>query len=186
MRLSEHRYKTISSIAGPLLFIQGVFSAKIGEVVKIHSPDGRQLDGEVLEITEDTALIEVFAETRGLDIESSTVVLTDSVRKASLSPEIMGRIFNGSFVPADGLPMFIPEKQTPITGFPINPTARASADTHEITQEQLAELVDIGSGGVTRYLPVFCFYTFFIQKLRIQIQMICPFDRIKAYGYGVK
>jgi V/A-type H+-transporting ATPase subunit B len=93
--------------------------------VKIHTPDKRQLDGEVLEITGDTVLIEVFAETHGLDIGKSSVVLTDSVRTALLSPEIIGRVFNGSFTPIDGLPLFIPEEQTPITGFPINPTARA-------------------------------------------------------------
>ncbi|MCK5427121.1 MAG: V-type ATP synthase subunit B, partial [Thermodesulfovibrionia bacterium] len=125
MRLSEHTYKTVSSIAGPLLFVQGVFSARMGEVVKIHTPDGGQIEGEVLEINKDTVLIEACGETQGLDIERTSVSFTDAVKRAPLSTEIIGRVFNGSFKPIDNLPMFMPEKQVPITGYPINPSARA-------------------------------------------------------------
>lgn len=153
MRLSEHRYKTISSIAGPLLFVQGVFSARIGEVVKVITPDKRQLDGEVLQITGDTALIEVFAETRGLDIEKTSVVFTDSVRKAPLSPEIIGRVFNGSFVPVDGLPMFIPEKRASITGLPMNPTARARPE--EFIETGLSVIDGLNTLVKGQKLPVF-------------------------------
>lgn len=153
MRFSEHRYKTISSIAGPLLFVQGIFSARIGEVVKVLTPDNRQIDGEVLQITGDTALIEVFAETRGLDIEKTSVVFTDSVRKAPLSPEIIGRVFNGSFAPVDGLPMFIPEKRAPITGLPMNPTARARPE--EFIETGLSVIDGLNTLVKGQKLPVF-------------------------------
>ncbi|MBF0559324.1 MAG: V-type ATP synthase subunit B [Nitrospirae bacterium] len=125
MRLSEHRYRTVSSLAGSLLFVQNVFEARIGEVVNVLAPDGRSMVGEVLRIEGGTVLVEVYGETSGLDIGHTTVVFTDSVRKAPLSPEIIGRVFNGSFEPIDGAPMFIPEKQEPVNGFPINPAARA-------------------------------------------------------------
>ncbi len=125
MRLSEHIYRTISSITGPLLFVQSIFKARIGEIVKIVSPEGRHFDGEILEINGDTVMIEVYSETRGLDIQNTSVILTDSVKNAALSSDIIGRIFSGSFIPIDGLPMFIPEKWAPITGFPMNPSARA-------------------------------------------------------------
>ncbi|MGD0280977.1 MAG: V-type ATP synthase subunit B [Dissulfurispiraceae bacterium] len=125
MRLSEHRYRTISSLAGSLLFVQRVFSARIGEVVRVVSPDGRIMVGEVLRIEGETILVEVYGESTGLDIEHTTVVFTDSLRKAPLSTEMIGRVFNGSFEPIDGAPMFIPEKQSPVTGYPINPSARA-------------------------------------------------------------
>jgi V/A-type H+/Na+-transporting ATPase subunit B len=125
MRLSEHTYRTVSTIGGPLLFVQKVFSARIGEVVNVVSPEGVRMDAEVLEIEGDTVLIEVFGETRGLDIEKTSVTFTDSVRKVPLSQDIVGRIFNGSFSPLDGMPMFIPEKWIAITGRPMNPSARA-------------------------------------------------------------
>jgi V/A-type H+-transporting ATPase subunit B len=125
MRLSEHIYRTVSTIAGPLLFVQNVQAARIGEVVTVHAPDGRHLEAEVLEITGDTALIEVYGGTQGLDIDRTSVSFTDAIKKVPLSSDIVGRIFNGSFVPKDGLPAFVPEKWTPITGSPMNPSARA-------------------------------------------------------------
>lgn len=125
MRLSEHIYRTISTVAGPLLFVQNVQSARVGEMVTIHTPDNRHLEAEVLEIDGDTVLIEVYGATQGLDIEQTTVSFVDAVKKVPLSSDIVGRIFNGSCEPKDGAPMFIPEKRMPITGAPINPAARA-------------------------------------------------------------
>jgi len=125
MRLSEHSYRTVASVAGPLLFVEGVLAARAGEHVRVRYPDGREADGEVLEIREGTVLIEVYGDPHGLDIENTTVVMTDSVKRAPLSPDVIGRVFDGSFRPADGRPMFVPEKWAPITGFPINPASRA-------------------------------------------------------------
>jgi len=128
MRLAEHIYRTISTIAGPLLFVEKVFSAKIGEVVRVLAPNGRQMEAEVLDIDGNTVLIEVYGETQGLDLERTYVAFSDSVKKVPLSLDIIGRVFNGSFEPMDGIPMFIPEKSIPITGAPINPSARARAE----------------------------------------------------------
>jgi len=125
MRLSEHTYRTISQIAGPLLFVEKVVSARIGEVVHVHTPEGNIIDAEVLEIEGDTVLVEIYGETQGLDIESTTVSFTDSVKQVPLSTDIVGRVFDGSFRPRDGYPLFFPEKWTAITGAPINPSARA-------------------------------------------------------------
>jgi len=125
MRLSEHTYRTLSTVAGPLLFVENVFSARIGEAVIVNTPDDRQLEAEVLEIDGNTVMVEVYGSTQGLDIERTSAVFTDAIKKVPLSPDIVGRIFNGSFVPKDGIPMFIPEKWRPITGAPMNPSARA-------------------------------------------------------------
>ena len=125
MRLSEHIYRTVSTVAGPLLFVEMVQNVRIGESVKVLAPDGRSLEAEVLEIDGTTALIEVYGDTRGLDIQKTAVVFADEVKKAPLSPDIVGRVFNGSFEPKDGLPLYIPEKWMPVTGAPMNPSARA-------------------------------------------------------------
>ena len=153
MRLSEHIYNTISSLSGPLLFVERVFSARIGEVVKVQTSDGRQIDAEVLEINRDTVLIEVYGETQGMDIECTSVIFTDSVKKAPLSPEIIGRIFNGSLKPIDGLPKFLPEKWAPITGFPINPSARARPDEFIETGVSVIDALNTLVKG--QKLPVF-------------------------------
>ncbi len=125
MRLSEHTYRTLSTVAGPLLFVENVFSARIGEAVTVVTPDGKEMDAEVLEIDETTVMVEVYGSTQGLDIERTTVIFSDAIKKVPLSADIVGRIFNGSFLPKDGIPMFIPDKWRPITGAPMNPSARA-------------------------------------------------------------
>ena len=125
MRLSEHIYRTIATIAGPLLFVENVQAARIGEVVRVVTADGKTTDAEVLEIDGDTVLVEVYGTTQGLDIERTTVTFTDAIKKVPLSTDIIGRVFNGSLEPLDGAPLFIPERLMPLMGSPINPAARA-------------------------------------------------------------
>jgi V/A-type H+-transporting ATPase subunit B len=125
MRLSEHLYRTITTIAGPLLFVQNVQNVRIGEVVNVIAPDGRRMEAEVLEIDGDTTLVEVYGSTQGLDVDRTSVIFTDAIKRVPLSPEIIGRVCNGSFEPKDGMPLYIPELWKPITGSPMNPAARA-------------------------------------------------------------
>jgi V/A-type H+-transporting ATPase subunit B len=125
MRLSEHIYRTTSAIAGPLLFVENVQNVRIGEVVNVIAPDGRRMEAEVLEIDGNTTLVEVYGSTQGLDVARTSVVFTDAIKRVPLSPEIIGRVCNGSFEPKDGMPLYIPELWKPITGQPMNPAARA-------------------------------------------------------------
>jgi len=153
MRLPEYRYKTLSSLSGPLLFVNKVFHAKMGEVIKVIAPDGRTLDAEVLEIRDDTVMVEMYGETQGLDIGNTSVVFTDSVKTAPLSPAIIGRVFNGSYQPIDGLPMFIPEKMRPVTGLPINPSARARPD--EFIESGISAIDGLNTLVKGQKLPIF-------------------------------
>ena len=124
MRLSDHVYRTVSAIRGPLVFLDNVRQARFGEVVRILAPGGETLDGEVIKIDGGTVLVQVFGETRGLDT-AVPVVFSDAVKRAPLSPAAIGRVFNGSFLPMDGEPPYVPECWAPISGNPINPVARA-------------------------------------------------------------
>jgi V/A-type H+-transporting ATPase subunit B len=153
MSLAEYKYYSLSSLSGPLIFVQKVFNAKIGEAVKVFTPDGKQLDAEVLEIEKDTVMVEVYGETQGMDLEETAVVFTDSLKMASLSTDIIGRIFNGSSEPIDGLPMFIPEKRAPINGCPINPTARARPE--EFIETGVSVIDGLNTLVKGQKLPVF-------------------------------
>ncbi len=125
MRLAEHQYKTVSAIRGPLLFLERVFAARLGELVRIKAPDSRTLSGEILKINGNQVLVQVFGGTQGLDTKNTTVTLSDAVITVPLGSSVLGRVFDGSYQPLDGLPMFIPEFHKPILGAPINPVARA-------------------------------------------------------------
>ncbi|UCE70837.1 MAG: V-type ATP synthase subunit B [Nitrospiraceae bacterium] len=153
MSLAEYKYYSLSSLSGPLIFVQKVFNAKIGEAVKVFTPDGKQLDAEVLEIEKDTVMVEVYGETQGMDLEQTAVVFTDSLKTASLSTDIIGRIFNGSSEPIDGLPMFIPEKRAPVNGRPINPTARARPE--EFIETGVSVIDGLNTLVKGQKLPVF-------------------------------
>lgn len=124
MRLSEHIYKGVSSAAGPLIFIENVRSARIGELVSVIFPDGRRAEGEVLHIEGGTVQVQVFADTQGMDAANTSVVFADAVKRAPLAPEVVGRIFNGAFEPIDGMPMYTPDRMSPISGYAMNPAAR--------------------------------------------------------------
>lgn len=123
--LAEYRYATIASLRGPLLVLEEVHAARLGEAVTIVDGDGGERPGEVLRIDGGSVLVQVFGETRGLDLERTQVVFADAVRRAPLGPGCLGRVFDGSFRPLDGLPMYVPERWQPISGRPINPAARA-------------------------------------------------------------
>ena len=125
MRLSEHSLSTLVSVQGPLIFVERVIEARMGEAVAIEFPDGHEVEGEVLRIEGDTALIQIFGDSRGLDMDHSRIVFTDTVKLAPLSPDILDRTFDGSFRPLDERPMFVPERWVPVAGFPLNPVARA-------------------------------------------------------------
>ncbi|UCH45996.1 MAG: V-type ATP synthase subunit B, partial [Nitrospiraceae bacterium] len=148
-----YKYYSLSSLSGPLIFVQKVFNAKIGEAVKVFTPDGKQLDAEVLEIEKDTVMVEVYGETQGMDLEQTAVVFTDSLKTVSLSTDIIGRIFNGSSEPIDGLPMFIPEKRAPVNGRPINPTARARPE--EFIETGVSVIDGLNTLVKGQKLPVF-------------------------------
>ena len=74
--LAEFSYATVAAIRGPLLELDGSWSARIGEAVTIFPPEGEPRQGEVLRIAGDTVLIQVFGETRGLDLEQTRAFLS--------------------------------------------------------------------------------------------------------------
>ena len=124
MRCSEHTYQTVCALRGPLLFLEQVFAARIGELVTVVAPDDRRMDGEVLKADRSQVLIQVYGETQGLDRDRTRVILQDTVKQAPLGEGVLGRVFDGSFVPRDQMPMFIPDHWAPISGAPMNPVAR--------------------------------------------------------------
>lgn len=153
MRLAEHRYRTVAAVRGPLLFLERIFAARIGEVVTITPPDGRQIAGEVLKIDADTVVVQVFGDSIGLDTDRTVVSFADVVRRAPLGQGCLGRVFDGSFRPRDGLPMFIPEDWQPVSGAPINPVARAHPE--EFIETGISAIDGLNTLVKGQKLPVF-------------------------------
>lgn len=117
-------YLTISEIAGPLMFVEGVEGVKYDELVEIETPTGETRRGKVLEITSDKALVQVFEGTRGIDVSTSKVRFLGKGIELPVSLDITGRIFDGFGDPIDGGPKIVAEERIDISGDPINPYAR--------------------------------------------------------------
>jgi len=124
MSLMLREYRTITKIAGPLLFVEAVTGVGFGELVRIAVPDGSERRGQVLEISDKMAVVQVFEGTSGLDVEKTAVRFTGETIKLSVSSDMLGRVMDGSGNPIDGGPNIIPEDYWDVHGAPINPYAR--------------------------------------------------------------
>ena len=117
-------YLTISDVAGPLIIVEKTIDVKYQELVEIELSSGEIRRGQVLEITEDKAVVQVFEGTRGVDVSNTKVRFLGKVIELPLSLDVLGRIFDGSGRPIDDGPQIIAEKKLDINGNPINPYAR--------------------------------------------------------------
>ncbi|MDD4503307.1 MAG: V-type ATP synthase subunit B [Clostridiaceae bacterium] len=117
-------YKTIKEIAGPLMFVDQVEGVKFDELVEIEMKNGEQRRGKVLEVSGNTALVQLFEGSQGLNINESKVRFTGHSLELPVSTDMLGRVFDGLGRPKDGGPKIIPDSRNDINGTPINPAAR--------------------------------------------------------------
>ncbi len=117
-------YQTVSSIYGPLMLVEKVDEAKFGHIVDVELGDGSIRHGQVLQVENDKVLIQVFEGTEGIDVKNSTVRFLGKPLGLNVSPDILGRVFDGLGNPKDGGPAIIPDMQMDINGNPINPYGR--------------------------------------------------------------
>ncbi len=116
-------YKTISRIAGPLIFVEKTEPIGYGELVRVQLSDGSTKNGQVLDTSEDMVVVQVFEGTSGIGKGAKVRFLGETI-KLSLAKDMMGRIFSGAGKPIDGGAEIIPEEKRDITGAAINPYSR--------------------------------------------------------------
>ena len=102
-------YLGLSEINGPLVVLEGVKNASYEEIVEFHMDDGTRKIGRIIEIYEDKAVIQVFEGTDGMSLGNTHTRLTGRPMEIGLSPEILGRTFNGIGQPIDGLGDITPD-----------------------------------------------------------------------------
>ncbi len=89
--------------------------------------DGTRKIGRIIEIYEDKAVIQVFEGTDNMSLKQYHTRLTGHPMEIGLSPEILGRTFNGIGQPIDGLGD-ITRKSIKHQRLPLNPVP---VNTHE-------------------------------------------------------
>ncbi|MFX1388850.1 MAG: V-type ATP synthase subunit B [Promethearchaeota archaeon] len=122
-------YKKIQQIIGPLLFLRNEHSAQYGEIVKIRAGNNIRT-GQIVKMSEDIIVVEVFEDTSGLSSENAEIIFTGDTFKVNISKDMFGQTFNSLGSPIDIRSKNIVDSdiladvRRDINGTPINPFAR--------------------------------------------------------------
>lgn len=117
-------YKTIEEVAGPLMLVRQVDGVKYDELGEIELPNGEIRRCRVLEVNGRNVLVQLFDSAAGINLAESRVRFSGHGVQLPVSPDMLGRVYNGMGELIDGGERIIPEKYLDINGTPINPAAR--------------------------------------------------------------
>jgi len=145
-------YKTISKVAGPLIFVEKTEPVGYADIVRIALPDGSIKSGQVLDTSDDLVVVQVFEGTSGIDVNSTVRFLGETL-KLAVSKGLLGRVLNGRGQPIDNGPGVIPEKKLDIMGAAINPFSRASP--HDFIQTGISTIDAMNTLVRGQKLPIF-------------------------------
>ncbi len=170
-------YRTVSYAAGPLLFVERVAGAGYGEVVEVVGARGDVRRGQVLEVDGDRAVVQVFAGTRGLDLEQTRVRFSGEPVRLGVGVDLLGRVLDGSGRPIDGDPPPVPEAFRDVNGLPINPAARDSPS--EFVQTGISAIDGLNTLVRGQKLPIFSGFGLPANELAAQVA-----ERAEVGGEG--
>ncbi|MBO7473459.1 MAG: V-type ATP synthase subunit B [Ruminococcus sp.] len=117
-------YRTIEEAAGPLLLVKDVENVTYGELAEIRLKNGEKRRCRVLEINGTNALVQLFENAAGINLQDSSVVFSGHQMELGVSEDMLGRVFDGLGRPIDDGPEIIPEMRLDVNGLPMNPVAR--------------------------------------------------------------
>lgn len=146
-------YRSVSEIAGPLMVVENVRGVKFDELVEIRTDSGEVRRGQVLEVSEDKAVVQIFEGTSNLGAEESKVRFLGNGLTLGVSPDMLGRVFDGLGQPKDNGPRIIPEKRLDVNGESINPMARDFPD--EFIQTGISTIDHLNTLVRGQKLPIF-------------------------------
>ena len=117
-------YRTIHEVSGPLMVVEQVEGVTYDELGEIELSDGSVRRCQVLEVSGDTAVVQLFDSSAGINLRDSKIRFLGHPLELAVSGDMLGRVFNGMGQPIDGGPAILPEAYKDINGLPMNPAAR--------------------------------------------------------------
>merc|ERR1712072_434754 len=94
------------------------------EICTLTLPGGEKRKGQVLEVHDTRAVVQVFEGTSGIDSKTTSCEFSGDILRIGVAEDMVGRIFNGSGKPIDSGPTILAEEYLDIMGQPINPSCR--------------------------------------------------------------
>ncbi|MCI5905225.1 MAG: V-type ATP synthase subunit B [Oscillospiraceae bacterium] len=177
------QYVGLKEINGPLVVLDNVDNVAYDEVVDIRLDDGTRRIGRVVEIAGRRAVLQVFEGTKGLSLKNTKTRFLGKPMELPLSPELLGRVFNGAGRPVDGLGEIFPEKTADINGRPLNPVSRTYPRNYINTGiSSIDALMTLIRG---QKLPIFSGSGLSHNKLAVQIVRQAKIAEDNGQGFAV-
>ncbi len=151
--MSIKEYRTASEVRGGLILVRDTPGVAFGDRARISDGRGGTRDGQVIRASNEEVMILVFEGTDDLDLEAVWVRFLDEPVEIALSPEILGREFNGLGEPRDGRPPILSNIRRPVGGSAINPAARSYP--REFIQTGISTIDGLNSLVRGQKLPIF-------------------------------
>jgi V/A-type H+-transporting ATPase subunit B len=151
--MSELEYRRVDSIHGALMFLRNVGGVALGDRVAIRGKDGQRRNGQVIRSSDELVMVQVFEGTADLDLENTWVRFLDEPFELALSPDLLGRNFNGIGEPRDQRPPIVSSIRRNVNGSPVNPAARAYP--REFIQTGIATIDGLNALVRGQKLPIF-------------------------------
>ncbi|MFA5628772.1 MAG: V-type ATP synthase subunit B [Dehalococcoidales bacterium] len=116
--------KDITRAKGSLIVAASIPNIKYGEIVSVKLANGEIRTGQAIDVSKDATVIQVFGGVSEVDLARCTLRSSGETLRLRVSPDILGRIFNGMGEPIDDIPAVVPQGYLDINGMPINPASR--------------------------------------------------------------
>ncbi|MCI6990577.1 MAG: V-type ATP synthase subunit B [Clostridiales bacterium] len=146
-------YRTIAEISGPLMVVRQVEGATFDELVEIELADGSLRRGKVLEVNGDSAVVQLFEASAGINLANSKVRFLGHPLQLAVSRDMLGRVFNGMGQPIDDGPEILADEYRDINGLAMNPAARAYPN--EFIQTGISAIDGLNTLVRGQKLPIF-------------------------------
>ncbi len=151
--MKAKEYRMASGANGALLFLKHIPDVALGDRVVIRDAANRKRNGQVIRTSEEMVLVQVFEGTDGLNLEDTWVRFLGEPFELPLSPDLLGRVFNGVGNPLDGRPPIISAHKRNVNGSSVNPAARAYPK--EFIQTGISTIDGLDSLVRGQKLPIF-------------------------------
>ncbi|MBQ9360982.1 MAG: V-type ATP synthase subunit B [Lachnospiraceae bacterium] len=146
-------YRTIQEVAGPLMLVRDVENVAFDELGEIELANGEKRRCRVLEIDGGNALVQLFENSTGLNLESSKVRFLGRTMELGVSEDMLSRVFDGLGRPIDNGPEILPDERRDVNGLPMNPAARAYPE--EFIQTGVSAIDGLNTLVRGQKLPIF-------------------------------
>ncbi|HID46674.1 MAG TPA: V-type ATP synthase subunit B [Chromatiaceae bacterium] len=151
--MKEKEYRYASAAHNGLLFLKSVPGVAFGDRVSIRDQHGRKRNGQVILSSNELVMVQILEGTDDVNLEDIWVRFLEEPFEMPLSPDVLGRVFNGIGEPRDDRPPIVSRLRRNVNGQPLNPIARAYP--REFIQTGISAIDGLNSLVRGQKLPIF-------------------------------